>query len=118
MPTLHTPASFSGLQCRRDALPQRPAPIHTSQAHKEVVSGSLSPRDAFHVPTERELLAVGVTQKLWHISVGNCLIAYLYVLVSPCLCRISAKKTSLAFLIALLQLPSSTPVICSACNAC
>ena len=63
----------------------------TSQTHKEVVSGSLSPRDAFRVPTERELLVVGVTQKLWHISVGNCLIAYLYDLVSHCLCRISAK---------------------------
>ena len=31
----------------------RPAPIRTSQTHKEVVSGSLSPRDAFLDPTER-----------------------------------------------------------------
>ena len=59
--------------------PPLPAPIRTSQTHKEVVSGRLSPRDAFRVPTERELLVVGVTQKFWHISVGNCLIAYLYV---------------------------------------
>ena len=90
----------------------------TSQTHKEVVSGNLSPRDAFRVPTERELLVVGVTQKLWHISVGNCLIAYLYVLVSPCLCRINAEKACLALIIVLLQLPFFTPVICSACNSC
>ena len=64
MPALHTPASFSGSQCRRDALPPRPAPISTSLRHKEVVSGSLSPRDAFRVSTERELLVVGGTQKL------------------------------------------------------
>ena len=91
----------------------RPAPFRTSQTQKEVVSGSLSPCDAFRVPTNRKLLVVGVTQKLWHISVENYLIPYLYVLVSPCLCRISAKKTCLAFLIVLLHLPFSTPVICS-----
>ena len=68
MPVLHTPASFSGPQCRRDALPPRPAPIRTRQPHKDVVSGSLSPRDAFRVPyTERELLVVDVTQKLWEL---------------------------------------------------
>ena len=38
--------------------------------------------------------------------------------MSPCLCWISAIKACLAFLIILLQLPSSTSVICSACNAC
>ena len=51
-------------------------------------------------------------------SGGNCLIAYLYVLVSPRLCRISAKKACLSFLIVQLQHPSSTPLISSACNAC
>ena len=45
-------------------------------------------------------------------------IAYLYVLVSPRLCRISAKKACLSFLIVQLQHPSSTPLISSACNAC
>ena len=34
------------------------------------------------------LSIVGASQKLRHISVGNCLIAYLYVLVSPCLCPV------------------------------
>ena len=48
----------------------------------------------------------------------NCLIAYLYVLVSPRLCRISAKKACLSFFIVQLQHPSSTPLISSACNAC
>ena len=43
MPALHTPARS---QCRRDALPPRPGRIRTSQLHKEVVSGRLSPRDA------------------------------------------------------------------------
>ena len=57
MPALHTPASFPRSQCRRDALPPRPAQIRTSQPHKEVVSGSLSPHDA-------ELLVVGATQEL------------------------------------------------------
>ena len=57
MPALHTTASFPGSQCRRDALPPRPAQIRTSQKHKEVVSGSLSSRDA-------ELLVVGATQEL------------------------------------------------------
>ena len=42
----------------------------------------------------------------------------MYVLVSPRLCRISAKKACLSFLIVQLQLPSSTPLISSACNAC
>ena len=46
------------------------------------------------------------------------MIACLYVLVSPRLCRISAKKACLSFLVVQLQLPSSTPVISSACNAC
>ena len=49
---------------------------------------------------------------------GNCLIAYLCVLVSPRLCRISAKKACLSFLIVQLQHPSSIPLISSACNAC
>ena len=44
-------------QCRRDALPPQPAQIRTSQPHKEVVSGRLSPRDA-------DLLVVGATQEL------------------------------------------------------
>ena len=42
-------------------------------------------------------------------SGGNCLIAYLYVLVSPRLCQISAKKACLSFLFVQLQHPSSTP---------
>ena len=56
---------ISSLGCSVDETrcPQRPALIRTSQTHKEVVSGSLSSRDAFRVPTERELLVVGVTQK-------------------------------------------------------
>ena len=57
MPALHTPATFPRSQCRRDALLPRPAQIRTSQPHKEVVSGSLSPHDA-------ELLVVGATQEL------------------------------------------------------
>ena len=61
MPALHTPASFPRSQCKRDALPPRPAQIRTSQPHKEVVSGSLSPHDA-------ELLVVGVTQELLHMQ--------------------------------------------------
>ena len=44
-------------QCRRDALPPRPVQIRTSQPHKEVVSGSFSPRDA-------ELLVVRATDEL------------------------------------------------------
>ena len=92
-------------------LHPRQAQIRTSHPHKEVVSGSLSPRDA-------ELIVLGATQELLHISGGNCLIAYLYVLVSPSLCRISAKKACLSFLAVQLQLPSSTPLISSACNAC
>ena len=64
MPALHTPTSFSGSQCRWEALPPRPAPIRTSQTHKEVVSGSLSPRDAFRVSTlSLLLLVVGVNPK-------------------------------------------------------
>ena len=46
MPALHTPTSFARSQCRRDALPPRPAQIRISQPHKEFVSGRLSPRDA------------------------------------------------------------------------
>ena len=38
--------------------------------------------------------------------------------MSPRLCRISAKKACLSFLIVQLQHPSSTPLISSACNAC
>ena len=111
MPALHTPASIPRSQCRRDALSPRPVQIRTSQPQKEVVSGSLSPRDA-------ELLVVRATDELYHISGGNCLIAYLYVLVSPRLCRIGATKACLSFLINQLQLPSSTPLISFACNAC
>ena len=57
MPALHTPASFPRLQCRRDALPPRPAQIRISQPHKEFVSGRLSSHDA-------ELLVLGATQEL------------------------------------------------------
>ena len=42
----------------------------------------------------------------------------MYVLVSPRLCRISAKKACLSFLIVQLQLPFSTPLTSFACNAC
>ena len=50
--------------------PPRPAPIRTSQTHKEVVSGSHSPRDAFRVPTDRELLVAGVTKNFGVSVVG------------------------------------------------
>ena len=64
------------------------------------------------------ICAVVFTNGKFFTSGGNCLIAYLYVLVSPRLCRIRAKKACLSFLIVQLQHPSSTPLISSACNAC